>query len=106
MASKPIVAGWLNIVAGILWLLAVAWLSLVIVGFSAGFGMPHGTALMRLWLVLTALALPGFLAIAGGVFVLKRRGWLLALTASIGIIPLGLGIASVILVARSKNEFS
>jgi hypothetical protein len=51
------------------------------------------------------LALPGILAIIGGIFSLKRRSWLLALIGSIGMIPVGFGIASVILLVRSKNEF-
>ena len=78
-------------------------LILGILGFSVGFGMPQGAALVRLWAILLALSLPGLLAIAGGISSLKRRRWLLAL---IGVIPAGLGIASVILMVVSKNEFA
>lgn len=104
--SKPVVAGWLNIVAGVLWLMAAGVLILVILGFSVGFGMPQGAALVRLWAILLALSLPGFLAIAGGISSLKRRRWFLAIIGSIGVIPSGFGIASVILLVRSKNEFA
>ena len=103
---KPVVAGWLNIVAGIFWLLAIGALTLAILGFSVGFGMPQGAALVWLWAMLLALSLPGLLAIAGGISSLKRRRWLLALIGSIGVIPAGLGIAAVILLIRSKNEFA
>lgn len=104
--SKPVVAGWLNIAAGVVWLLAIGALILAILGFSVGFGMPQGAALVRLWAILLALSLPGLLAIAGGISSLKRRRWLLALIGSIGIIPSGIGIASLILLLRSKNEFA
>ncbi len=103
--SKPVVAGWLNIVAGVVWLLAVGGLILVILGFSVGFGLPQGAVLLRFWAILLALSLPGLLAITGGISSLKRRRWLLALIGSIGVIPTGLGIASVILLVKSKNEF-
>jgi len=104
--SKPVVAGWLNIAAGVFWLMAVGVLTLVILGFSVGFGMPRGAALVRLWAMLLALSLPGILAIAGGISSLKRHRWLLALIGSIGVIPSGAGIASVILLVKSKNEFA
>jgi len=104
--SKPIVAGGLNIAAGAVRLLALGTLILGILEFSVGFGMPQGATLVRLWAILLALSLPGLLAIAGGISSLKRRRWLLALIGSIGVIPAGLGIASVILMVRSKNEFA
>jgi ABC-type transport system involved in multi-copper enzyme maturation permease subunit len=100
------VVGGLNIAAGVVWLLALGTLVLVILGFSVGFGMPQGAALARLWAILLALSLPGLLAIAGEISSLKRRRWLLALIGSIGVIPAGLGIAAVILLLQSKNEFA
>jgi hypothetical protein len=106
LTSKPIVAGWLDILAGVLWLLAVGWSALIILGFSVGFGMPQGAAATRLWAIFSALALPAFLVIAGGISSLKRLRWLPAFIGSIIIIPTGFGIASVILLARSKNEFA
>lgn len=106
ITSKPVVAGWLNIVAGILWLLAVGALILAILGFSVGFGLPQGAALVRLWSILLVLFLPGLLAIAGGISSLKRRRWLLSFIGSIGVIPAGIGIASVILLLRAKDEFT
>jgi hypothetical protein len=105
-AFKPILAGWLNITAGVFWLLAVGVMTLLIVGFSVGFGMPQGAMLLRLWVLLLGFALPGLLAIAGGIASLKRRAWLLALIGAIGTIPTGFGIASVILLVLSKNKFA
>lgn len=104
--SKPLVAGWLNITAGILWLLAVGLLALVIQGFSVGFGAPQGAAAVRLVVLLVALTLPGLLAIAGGICSLKRRIFLLALTGAVSAIPCGLGIASIVLLLQAKKEFS
>ena len=104
--SRPVVAGWLDIVAGLAWLLAVGVLTPIILGFSVGFGMPQGAGLVRLWAILLALALPGLLAITGGGASLRRQGWLTALIGSISVILTGLGIASVILLLRSKNEFA
>ena len=85
-------------------MLAVGALSLAILGFSVGFGAPEGAAAIRLWSILSSLTLPGLLAITGGISSLKRRRWLLAQIGSIGIIPTGFGIASVILLMLSKSE--
>ena len=103
--NKPLIAGWLDIVAGIIWLFMVAFLDLVILGFSVGFGTPRGANVLHLWIIIIALALPGVLSIIGGVLSLKHRGWTLALIGSICTIPLGLGIVAVVLLVQSKNDF-
>ncbi|MGA3093803.1 MAG: hypothetical protein ABSD79_00220 [Dehalococcoidales bacterium] len=46
--SKPIVAGGLNIAAGVIRLLALGTLILGILEFSVGFGMLQGPARVRL----------------------------------------------------------
>ena len=46
--SKPIVAGGMNIAAGIIQLLTLGTLILGILEFSVGFGMPQGATLVRL----------------------------------------------------------
>jgi hypothetical protein len=87
--SKSVWAGWLDITAGIIWLLADVFLFLIIMGLSVGFGAPH---VFNILLILAIPALPGILAILGGVCSLKRIKWVLALTGSICAVPLGLGI--------------
>ena len=104
--NKPLNAGWLDIVAGVIWLFFVAFLILILIGFSVGFGAPTGIMQVRLWLVCIAFALPGVLGIAGGLFSLRRRNWTLALIGSIFVVPLGLGIVAVVLLAQSRNEFN
>lgn len=102
---KPVIAGWLDIVSGIAWLLAAGFATLVAIGFSVGFGAPQGINLLRFWTVLVVLAAVGLMDIAGGICSICRRRWFLALAGSITAIPVGLGIAAVILTVLSKNEF-
>jgi len=104
--NKPVIAGWLDIVAGIIWLFFVVLLILILIGFSVGFGTPSGVTQGRLWLVSITFALPGILAIAGGLFSIRRRNWMLALIGSICVVPLGLGIIAVVLLAQSRNAFN
>lgn len=102
---KPVIAGWLDIAAGIAWLLAAGFSVLVAIGFSVGFGAPQGIRLLRFWTILSVLAAIGFMDIAGGICGVRRRCWSLALVGSITAIPVGLGVAAVILTVLSKNEF-
>ena len=93
----------MDITAGIIWLLGDAFLFLIIIGLSVGFGAPH---VFNLLLILAMPALPGILAILGGVFSLKRTKWVLAIIGSICAVPLGLGIIALVLVIRSRNVFN
>jgi hypothetical protein len=111
----PTVAGILSIIAGGLSLLGTAIIGLgVSLFFSSGYyygfdtrGIPSLTAL---WV---AVFLPYFIisaiAIAGGVFALRRKLWGLALAGAICALFTGwawaLGIAAIVLVALSKHEF-
>ena len=101
--SKSVWAGWLDITAGIIWLLGDAFLFLIIIGLSVGFGAPH---IFNLLLILTIPALPGILAILGGMFSLKRTNWVLAIIGSICAVPLGLGIIATVLIIQSRNMFN
>ena len=102
---KPLIAGWLDIIAGVVWLLAAGFAVLVAIGFSVGFGAPHGIYLLRFWIVLVVLAVIGLMDIVGGICAIRRRRWFLALIGSITAIPVGLGIAALILMLLSKDEF-
>ena len=73
--NKPIIDGWLDIAAGIIWLLFVAFIILFVIGFAVGFGNYNEFSQARIWVIFIAFALPGILAIVGGVFSLRRRTW-------------------------------
>jgi len=55
--SKSIWAGWLDISAGIIWLLGDAFLFLIIIGLSGGSGTPH---VFNILLILAIPALAHF----------------------------------------------
>ena len=103
---KPVMAGWLDILAGIVWMFAAGFAALVAIGFSVGFGTPQGINLVRAWAVLIVLAAVGLMDIAGGICAIRRRRWFLAVFGSMTAIPVGLGVAALILVLLSKSEFS
>ena len=100
---KSVWAGWLDISAGIIWLLGDAFLFLIILGLSAGFGAPH---VFNILLILAIPALAGILAILGGVSSLKRTNWVLAIIGSICALPLGLGIITTVLIIQSRKVFN
>jgi hypothetical protein len=101
--SKSVWAGWLDISAGIIGLLGDAFLFLIIIGLSVGFGAPH---IFNILLILAIPALASILAILGGACSLKRTNWVLAIIGSICAVPLGLGIITTALVIQSRNEFN
>jgi len=111
--SKPIVTGVLDIVAGILGLI---WAISLFIGFGVTGGIidilgighiPEFLPGLILGMAIPALII-AILALIGGVFALQRKWWGWALTGSIFAILafLPLGIAAVILVAQSKDEFA
>jgi uncharacterized membrane protein YGL010W len=81
-------------------------LTLFVIGLVVGFGGSVGAIHTHAWVALAVLALPGILAIVGGVFSLRRRVWIMALIGSVCVVPLGFGIAAVVLLIPSRNEFS
>lgn len=115
-SSSPIAAGVLSIVSGIigvligagLILLAVFFISLVSIETTpadADFPFVIFEAMYLGWGVFTLLL--AVLAIIGGIYALQRKYWGLALAGSIAAILafFPTGIAAVIFVALSKNEF-
>ena len=106
---KPTTGGILSLIAGIIQLLSGIGLT-VGLGMLQGLigsipGLPAGIfAILGIpWIIL------GIIAIAGGVFAMKRAKWGLALAGSICALfhPLTwfLGIASIIFVIMGKGEF-
>ena len=116
---KPIVAGILNIITGIINLFGM----FVVIGLLTAFGggilsIIRIADMMPIWLsgmvhgvlIITAilLAVLSSLPLIGGVYAIQRKAWSLALTGSVvailSIPPLG--IVSTVLVSLSKNEFT
>lgn len=109
--SKPIIAGVLEIIAGVLGLLAALSL-LIVVGMTGGsLDTPMGPmpafvpGLIKSMGILTILF--AILSLVGGIFAVQRKLWGLALAGSIGAILTAfiLGIPAIILTAISKKEF-
>ena len=100
---KPTTAGILTIVAGALNVIA----GIVVVALGETIGMWAG--FWGLGAIGAPLIILGIVAIAGGVFALRRRIWGLALAGAIcALFPppiIVLGILSIIFVAMGRREF-
>jgi hypothetical protein len=103
--QRPVIAGVLCIISGAIWIIGVVLFALVVVGLMVGFGTTAGFALVRIWIFTIVLIFFGIMDIVAGVLSLRRKKWLIALIGSIFAIPVGLGIAAVILIALSKKEW-
>ena len=114
--GKPIAAGILNIIAGVLGIIGA-------VGMFIGFSfitnywkiggvefefqaLPRFTENVILGLAIPSLII-AILALVGGIFAVQRKQWGLALAGSIAAILslFPLGIVSTVLIAISKEEF-
>jgi hypothetical protein len=104
----PMIAGILCIVDGGLKLLALLGLFVasLVIPISQGSGFAVNASILLLAITIP-LAIIGILAIVGGIYALQRRRFGLAVTGSIAaFLPFSLlGLASIILVALSKDEF-
>ncbi|MFC2069315.1 hypothetical protein ACFLTP_09980 [Chloroflexota bacterium] len=104
----PMIAGILCVFDGGFTLLAL--LGLIIASFFAiaspkpNYGLSEATILLLIGIVLVIL---GVLAVVGGIYALRRKNFGMALTGSIAaFLPFSLlGLASIILIALSKDEF-
>jgi len=105
--ARPVVAGIFNIVVGSINILGVIGLiiaAIASVPFDNGFPLNVQAILI---IIAVPLAVLGAVSIVGGVYGLQRRLWGLALAGSItsAISSTLLGIASIVLIAISKEEF-
>lgn len=104
---KPTVAGILDIIIGCL-ILGILFIfsigPMIIEPVQAGL-FPFNLSL-SFFIVVPAIIIAS-LAIISGIFAIQRRKWRWALAGSIAaaIGPTPLGIAAIVLVALSKNEF-
>ncbi len=116
---KPIVAGILNIITGIINLFGMFVVIGLLTAFGGGIlsivriadmmpiwlsGMVHGVLIIMAILLAVLSSLP----LIGGVYAIQRKAWSLALTGSVvailSIPPLG--IVATVLVSLSKSEFT
>ena len=116
---KPIVAGILNIITGIINLFGMFVVIGLLTAFGGGIlsiiriadmmpiwlsGMVHGVLIIMAILLAVLSSLP----LIGGVYAIQRKTWSLALTGSVvailSIPPLG--IVATVLVSLSRNEFA
>ena len=117
---KPVVAGILNIITSVgylLGLLAVIIAGIVAIAVASGpidwnyipsVGPVEVGLTVTIWLiVLVFLAVLGILPLLGGIYALKRKKWGLVLAGSIVAIfgSWILGILSTIFIALSREEF-
>ncbi|MDD5312276.1 MAG: hypothetical protein PHO26_04495 [Dehalococcoidia bacterium] len=104
---KPMTAGILDIIAGVMGI--IASFILILIGSICGI-IPD----VPQWIiaVLICIGIPiglaGILAVVGGIYALKRKNWPLALTGAIAALFCSrlLGVLSIIFTAMGKNEFS
>jgi len=116
---KPLVAGILNIITGIINLFAMFVVIGLLTAFAGGIlSVIRIAEMMPLWLsgmvhgvlIITAilLAVLSSLPLIGGAYAIQRKSWSLALTGSVvailSIAPLG--IVSTVLVSLSRSEFT
>ena len=114
---KPTVAGILEIVSGVVGLVAVMGLTIAI-SVTGGLYIPGTEAIPDFVpTLLTSIAIPlailSILSLISGIFTLQRRLWGLALAGAISAVfasipllgGLPVGIAAIILISLSKNEF-
>ena len=115
---KPIVAGILNMVVGVVTLFGTFITAIILVGVGGSvLSVSRIAAMMPVWLAGMAegfmvilavmLVVCSALPLIGGVYAVQRKNWGWALAGSIiaifsSTIP---GIASTVLVALSKDEF-
>jgi hypothetical protein len=102
----PVVAGICNIVIG-----SIILIMLFLFGIGAAIIEPVYAGTFEFNLSLLLLVMPGTaigaLAIIGGVFAIRKERWGWALAGAIGaaLVPIPLGIAAIVLLILSKNQF-
>jgi hypothetical protein len=112
----PVTAGVLNVISGVIGLIATAFLVTFSVTFGVGIAsdvlsslgfLQFGIPISIIWLVAIPMLIISILAIISGVFAINKKNWGLALTGAIcSIIPSQvIGVIAVILIVMSKKEF-
>ncbi|MFC1931929.1 hypothetical protein ACFLXJ_07025 [Chloroflexota bacterium] len=115
---KPVVAGILNIIVGIVNLVGVFLIVILFVAIGSGLlSLSAFINLIPIWLsgiaqgvlIITGILIAIFsaLPLIGGIYAVQRKNWGLALAGSIVAILVStpLGIVSTVLVGLAKDEF-
>ena len=112
---KPVTAGILNIVAGVLSLLGFLGVIIAIIAVGAGPFMwgafpglgPLTVGFVQSILVIVAIfsAVVGILPLLGGIYGIQRRKWGLALAGAILSLPGIMGVLAIIFISLGKKEF-
>ena len=110
---KPIIAGSLSIFSGGVSL--IGFIGLLIASIATGWTaaditgwLPEMSIALSVLIILTVLSLvTGILALLGGIYAVQRKKWGWALVGSIcALIPtFVLGLAAIMLITLSKDEF-
>lgn len=104
---KPLTAGILDIVSGVMGI--VASVVLIVIGSITGIipDVPHWLAALFLGIGIP-IGLAGILAVIGGIYAVQRKNWGLALAGAIAALFCSrlLGILSIIFTAMGRKEFS
>ena len=103
----PVVAGSLALASAGFKLLVVLGLMIASIVAIIPASIVGVSPLVILLIIIIPLAILPVLALVGGIYAIQRKKWGLALAGSIAaFLPFSLlGIASVVLIALSKNEF-
>jgi hypothetical protein len=112
----PVVGGILNIISGVIGLIATAILVAFSVTLGAGIArdvlsslgfLNIGIPLTIIWLVAIPMLIISIVAIISGVYAVNKKNWGLALAGAIcSIVPSQvIGVIAVILIVMSKKEF-
>ena len=116
-AWKPTVAGILNIIAGVIYL--ICFVGVIIAIFAIGsetyiwklapeiFPIAIGSVQTIFIIAAVFTAIVGILSLLGGVYSVQRKNWGLALTGSIASIfgTMVLGLLAIIFIAMSRDKF-
>lgn len=106
--NKPVIAGIFTIVSGVLGSLGIVSYA---IGFSDASGFSKGDMPPFVPSIIFGMPIPSLiiavLALAGGIFAIRRKRWAWSLAGSIAatLSFLPLGIPAIVLAAQSKDEF-
>jgi hypothetical protein len=113
IGGRPVQKTWAPLIAGILCIIAgaVGILGIVIIAILTNVMVgAWKIGVTGIWVIFIILGLIDVVAITGGVMAIKRKVWGLALVGAVcSILSIWgwlLGISAIVLLARSKKEFS
>jgi ABC-type branched-subunit amino acid transport system permease subunit len=104
---KPIVAGVLELVSGIAWIIGAFVFALLLISRTFYLGdMEDPSTMTRFWIATILLLVPGLLALIGGGAALNRRNPTISIVGAACSAPMLLGIVALVLLSQSRTEFA